>query len=40
MGVRMAMGAFMVPGSEPDSLTSKVEFKEGFSVFANGQQIQ
>ncbi|WP_112312061.1 DUF2125 domain-containing protein [Pseudogemmobacter bohemicus] len=40
MGVRMMMGAFMVPGSEPDSLTSKVEFKEGFSIFANGQQLQ
>ncbi|WP_283178604.1 DUF2125 domain-containing protein [Gemmobacter sp. 24YEA27] len=40
MGARMMMGMFMVPGSEPDSLTSKIEFKEGFSIFANGQQLQ
>lgn len=40
MMARMMMGGFMVPGSEPDTLTSKVEFKEGFQIFANGQQIQ
>ncbi|NPD15505.1 DUF2125 domain-containing protein [Xinfangfangia sp. D13-10-4-6] len=40
MGARMMMGMFMVAGSEEDSLTSKIEFKEGFSIFANGQQIQ
>lgn len=40
MGARMMMGAFMVPGSEPDSLTSKIEFKEGFQIFANGQRLQ
>ena len=40
MGARMMMGMFMVPGTEPDSLTSKVEAKEGFSIFVNGQQIQ
>lgn len=40
MGARMMMGMFMVPGAEPDSLTSKVEMKEGFAVFVNGQQIQ
>ncbi len=40
MGVRMMMGAFMTPGSEPDSLTSKIEAKEGFQIFVNGQRIQ
>ena len=40
MGVRMMMGAFMTPGAEPDSLTSKIEAKEGFAIFVNGQQIQ
>ncbi|MCB6179114.1 DUF2125 domain-containing protein [Rhodobacter sp. Har01] len=40
MGVRMMMGAFMTPGTEPDSLTSKIEAKEGFQIFVNGQQVQ
>lgn len=40
MGARMMMGMFMAPGAEPDSLTSKIEVKEGFAVFVNGQQIQ
>ena len=40
MMARMMMGAFMVPGSGEDSLVSKIEFKEGFQIFANGQQIQ
>jgi hypothetical protein len=40
VGVRMMMGAFMTPGAEPDSLTSKIEAKEGGSIFVNGQQIQ
>lgn len=40
MGARMMMGAFMTPGAEPDSLTSKIEAKEGFQIFVNGQQIQ
>ncbi len=40
MGARMMMGMFMVPGAEPDSLTSKIEAKEGFAIFVNGQQIQ
>ncbi|OYX45133.1 MAG: hypothetical protein B7Z02_02500 [Rhodobacterales bacterium 32-67-9] len=39
MGARMMMGLFAVPTGE-DTLTSKIEFKEGGSVFANGQQIQ
>ncbi|MFM7446009.1 MAG: DUF2125 domain-containing protein, partial [Tabrizicola sp.] len=40
MGARMMMGMFMAPGAEPDSLTSKIEAKEGFAIFVNGQQIQ
>lgn len=40
MGARMMMGMFMAPGAEPDSLTSKIEMKEGFAIFVNGQQIQ
>ncbi|MCB5411341.1 DUF2125 domain-containing protein [Pseudogemmobacter faecipullorum] len=40
MMARMMMGAIMVPGSAEDSLVSKLEFKEGFQIFANGQQIQ
>jgi hypothetical protein len=40
VGVRTMMGAFMTPGAEPDSLTSKIEAKEGGSIFVNGQQIQ
>lgn len=40
MGVRMMMAAFMAPGAEPDSLTSKIEAKPGFQIFVNGQQIQ
>lgn len=40
MGARMMMGMFMAPGANPDELTSKIEMKEGFAVFVNGQQIQ
>jgi hypothetical protein len=40
MGARMMMGMFMAPGAEPDSLTSKIEMKEGMAIFVNGQQIQ
>lgn len=39
MGTRMMMGLFAVPAGE-DTLTSKIEFKEGGSIFANGQQVQ
>lgn len=39
MGARMMMGLFAVPTGE-DTLTSKIEFKEGGSIFANGQQVQ
>lgn len=40
MGARMMMGAFMTPGANPDELTTKIEAKEGFAIFVNGQQIQ
>lgn len=40
MGARMMMGAFMSPGANPDELTTKIEAKEGFAIFVNGQQIQ
>lgn len=40
MGARMMMGMFMAPGANPDELTSKIEAKEGFAIFVNGQQIQ
>ncbi len=39
MGARMMMGLFTVPTGD-DELTSKIEFKEGGSIFANGQQLQ
>ncbi len=39
MGVKMMMGMFAVPAGD-DALTSKIEFKEGGSIFANGQQIK
>lgn len=40
MGARMMMGMFMAPGAGEDELTSKIEAKEGFAIFVNGQQIQ
>lgn len=40
MGARMMMGMFMTPGAGADELTSKIEAKEGFAIFVNGQQIQ
>ncbi|APE44868.1 hypothetical protein BOO69_16750 [Sulfitobacter alexandrii] len=40
MGARMMMGLFAVPGSEPDTLTSKIEFTEDGQVLANGQRIK
>lgn len=39
MGAQMMLGMFAVPAGD-DVLTSKIEFKEGGSIFANGQQIQ
>ena len=40
MGARMMMGLFAVPGSEPDTLNSKIEFTEEGQVLANGQRIK
>ena len=40
MGARMMMGLFAVPGSEPDTLSSKIEFTEDGQVLANGQRIK
>lgn len=40
MGARMMMGAFMSPTAEADSLTSKIEAKEGGAIFVNGQRVQ
>ncbi|NJM81527.1 MAG: DUF2125 domain-containing protein [Tabrizicola sp.] len=40
MGARMMMGAFMSPGAEPDSLTSKIEAKAGGEIYVNGQRVQ
>lgn len=39
-GARMMMGAFMTPGAEPDSLTSKIEAKADGQILVNGQRIQ
>lgn len=36
MGARMMMGMFMVPAGE-DTLTSKIEAKEGMQILVNGQ---
>ncbi|QFT58492.1 hypothetical protein FIU94_06590 [Sulfitobacter sp. THAF37] len=40
MGARMMMGLFAVPGGEPDTLTSKIEFTEDGQILANGQRIK
>ncbi|OAN77169.1 hypothetical protein A8B82_13280 [Sulfitobacter sp. EhC04] len=40
MGARMMMGLFAVPGTEPDTLSSKIEFTEDGQVLANGQRIK
>lgn len=39
MGMRTMMGMFMVPGTNPDELTSKIEAKEGFEILVNGQPL-
>lgn len=39
IGMQMMMGLFAVPDGE-DALKSKIEFKEGGSIFANGQQVK
>ncbi|WP_128513516.1 DUF2125 domain-containing protein [Tabrizicola thermarum] len=38
MGARMMMGMFMVPAGE-DTLTSKIEAKEGMQILVNGQPL-
>lgn len=40
MGARMMMGLFAVPGSEPDTLQSKIEFNDAGQILANGQRIK
>ena len=40
MGARLMMGLFAVPGAEPDTLNSKVEFTDEGHVLANGQRIK
>lgn len=39
MGARMMLGLFAVP-TGPDSLSSKIEFREDGGIYANGQRIQ
>ena len=39
-GVRMMMAMFTKAGDTPDSLTMDIEFREGGSIFANGQQVK
>ncbi|NNE53689.1 MAG: DUF2125 domain-containing protein [Sulfitobacter sp.] len=40
MGARMMMGLFAVPGAEPDTLNSRVEFTDEGQILANGQRIK
>lgn len=40
MGARMMMGLMAVPGDEPDTLNSKIEFTEDGQILANGQRIK
>jgi len=40
MGARMMMGLFAVPGTEPDSLKSRIEFTQDGQILANGQRIR
>ncbi|MGJ8545764.1 MAG: DUF2125 domain-containing protein [Sulfitobacter sp.] len=40
MGARMMMGMFTVPGTEPDTLSSKIEMTEDGQILANGQRIK
>ena len=40
MGARMMMGLFAVPGEDPDTLTSTIEFTQDGQVLANGQRIR
>ena len=41
MGVRMMMAMFARPAQDdPETLTTELEFREGGSIFANGQQVK
>lgn len=41
MGLRMMLAMFAKPvEGNPDQLTSEIEFREGGSIFANGQQVR
>lgn len=41
MGLRMMLAMFAKPvDGQPDQLTSEIEFREGGSIFANGQQVK
>lgn len=40
MGARMMMGMLTVPGSEPDTMTSKIEMTAEGQILANGQRIK
>ncbi|WP_170401031.1 DUF2125 domain-containing protein [Ruegeria arenilitoris] len=40
MGARMMMGLMAVPGDEPDTLNSKIEFTKDGQILANGQRIK
>lgn len=40
MGARMMMGMMAVPGDEPDTLKSTIEFTENGQILANGQRIK
>lgn len=41
MGIRMMMAMFARPAeNDPDKLTTQLEFREGGSIFANGQQVK
>ena len=40
LGARMMMALMTVPGEEPDTLNSKIEFTEDGQILANGQRIK
>ncbi|WP_171132198.1 DUF2125 domain-containing protein [Ruegeria sp. HKCCA5014] len=40
LGARMMMGLMAVPGEEPDTLNSKIEFTEDGQILANGQRLK
>lgn len=40
LGARMMMGLMAVPGDEPDTLNSDIEFTEDGQILANGQRIK